>query len=368
MGLPTAVDGTAAWRSARDQWVVSTHRYFVEGYMRARSEPARSLELLRKVLEGWAHAVSVECDPSFAPYEGTRLRTEALGARLGAAKANLPSGLREVAELLKRQTDSFHHNTGEPRSVTPRIALGALHQCAELLVHLHREILREPMPVESARIVAELDGETSTAGPVAPTWVGTPLGQPGAGQPPVGSGAGRSRVVLGVAAGVVALGAIVSAAWWTLGSREPAAADVRLARTSDPAPPPGPRATDARPDPIEWVQAYQADLASGDVDRIARGMRFPMDRIFGKPNADEPFVRKAMKDWFEKPDALPTFFERCVALAPTPDRHPVRCDMRLGATGAPEAQCLVFDDAGKLRSRTVPERPEDCPPRGVPSE
>lgn len=330
----------------------STHREFVAAYVRARSEPARSLELLRAVLEGWAHAVSVECDPSFAPYEGTMLRTEALAKRLAVAKANLPSGLREVADLLKRQSDPLHHNTGEPRSVEPLVALGALSQCAALLVHLHREILREPMPAESARIVAELDRKSSTGRLVAPTSAETPIEPPiavqPAGQPVVrGTGAGSGRVGIAIAVGVVALVGVGVGLWTTL----PKDAS------------PDPTGTDQRADPLKWVEAYQANLASKDVDRIARGMRFPMDRIFGRSNADEPFVRKAMKDWFEKPEAPPTFFERCVALAPAPDRHPVRCDVRLGASGAPEAQCLVFDDAGRLRSRTVAERPEDCPPR-----
>jgi hypothetical protein len=356
MGRPTTVDGTAARRSARDQWVVSTHREFVAAYVRARSEPARSLELLRAVLEGWAHAVSVECDPSFAPYEGTKLRTEALSKRLGVAQANLPSGLREVADLLKRQSDPLHHNTGEPRSVTPRIALGALHQCAELLVHLHREILREPMPAESARIVAELDGESSTGRLVAPTWVGT--GPPIAEQPPARrSSAGRDRRVLWVPAGIVVLGAVGVGLWMTLGSHKPAAADSRVAGTGTPAP----------KDPILWVQTYEADLASKDVDRIARGMRFPMDSFFGKKGADEQSVRKLMAQWFAT-NPPQTLVERCVALAPAPDRHPVRCDVRLGVNGAPEAQCLVFDDSGKLRSRTKATGTADCLPHSAASE
>ena len=155
MGAPTSVDDTAARRSARDHWISSVHREFIEAHARARSEPGRTLEILRKVVEGWVHAMVAMHDPTFKPYERRELRTEQLSEAIARIKAQLPPALQDVPGILAKRCNPFHHNTGQPQVATPHSARAALIETASLIEYLHTQV-ELPVPNEVMRLLNEL--------------------------------------------------------------------------------------------------------------------------------------------------------------------------------------------------------------------
>src|SRR4051812_9371495 len=106
----TQPDPGPARRSAMDQWTASTLQYFLEACRHWRDDPGRSLELVRYVLEGWAHAVNVALDPAFAPHRGSELHRKMLGDVFPFAKMHLPKDLQVFVDHAKKLGDLHHHN------------------------------------------------------------------------------------------------------------------------------------------------------------------------------------------------------------------------------------------------------------------
>jgi hypothetical protein len=337
--------------------------YFRSAAENVDRDPDRSLEEIRKVLEGWSHLVCVVLDPEFRPYDGKELRREQLATVLRRAREHLPSHRRDALAVLKGLGDSAHHNQGHIQRASPRVARGGLLQCADILEWLFTDVLREPVP----NVITE-------------------VGHPSAlSADDLGSDAKASRAESGSRKrptwqGGIIIGAVATLIFMIIdrsesrspsglhGSGEPSA------EAGAPADPLGPTSsavghqpkTGASSHTLARVRAYEAAIATRDVDRILSLHRFPAARWFATSDVPLESVRKNYLLWFERNDRRVSFHDckveqegavRCdVDLEPPLEKHPERVPT-----------CLVFDSAGLLISRTELKQVPECPPPGVTS-
>ena len=137
-----------------------------------------------------------------------------------------------------------------------------------------------------------------------------------------------------------------------------------------PLPASAPSTDEVRPAPgrnpaLAWVDRYEADIASRDVERVVRNMRFPLKSFFGRKDVSEKDARKQTATWFTTNSNTKTFIDNCREVtSPAKEVFAVRCEVRLEP--APKEglapQCFVFDSEGLLVSRTDSKSPESCPP------
>jgi hypothetical protein len=167
----TVPDTSAARLRARDQWVRSALDAFLKASRGWMDDPSRSIELLRVIIEGWAHAVGVALEPDFAPYQKGKLHTRQLGDLLPQVRHHLPADLHTFVTYAKQLADPLHHNQGAAPAISPRTAQATLLQCADLLEWLHRELVLAPPPPELDAALATLHdhppGRAPTATPLA---------------------------------------------------------------------------------------------------------------------------------------------------------------------------------------------------------
>lgn len=370
----TVVDGVAARESARDAWKNSTMLYFRRAAAEAERDPERSLELIRKTLEGWGHVVCCVVEPDFRPYDGKELRREQLAVVLRRAREHLPPDRRDVLAVLKTLGDSAHHNQGQVQRSSRRFARATVLQCADLLEWMYSEVLREPVPAELREPTAALPVQT----PLPSTTPQTPA-------PAAIVLRHRWRGLLLLAAVIGLMGAVSDALFGppssSLMERRPSSVSAEATAGSLPhssstsagsvmpaVPPvrgssaPEKKEQNSRADLLELVRAYEAAIAAKDIDAILALQAFPATRWFKKRNASLEDVRQAYLHWFET-ETRRVLFENCAVVAPTA----VQCDLQHDPPfeehpdGAP--MCLAFDPGGKLRARFLVEAANPCPPR-----
>lgn len=359
MGARTNVDDTAARTSALDQWVASVHREFIEAQARSLSEPARTFEILRKVVEAWVHAMLTRHDPTFNPYDRRELRTEQLSHAIERIKPHLPPELQNVPGSLAKRCNPFHHNTGQPQVANPHSARAALIEAASLVEFLHTQI-DVPAPNEVMRLLNGLLQKPVSA-PAQPTLGLAPI--PRERVPLAASTQPSTRTFAkhGAFAVLVLVGLGLAVMWFRRGTpSQPAEAEVVGSGSGN-----SPKPADSVSRALAWVDRYEADIASQDVERVVRNMRFPMKSFFGRKDASETFVRDQTAKWFTNNTNTKTFFDNCrEGTSPAKERYAVRCDVRLepALREALAPQCFVFDGEGLLVSRTDSNSPASCPP------
>lgn len=384
----TERDEVAARRSARDQWVKSTLDHFLDACQHWRTAPEHSLIKLRHVVEGWAHATSVELDPSFAPYKGGELHRGALADRFGFAAKHLPRDLQTWAKHAKTLGDQVHHNQGDHQRVAPQMAQGSLIQCAALVEWTYREIAGADAPPAFREALRRLRGAT-LEGSSRPTVVmpfqgpsSSPLPAPPPAPPPFASAATPLpvRTLDGTSAGAVSSSRAL-APTRTDDSSRPAtlkvAALIGVASilVASVAFWHGASADDSARAPVEppplvlaYVDAYGKALASRDVEQIMRLQVFPTRRFFAGVNFSESQVRKLYEGWFATPGhGKTTGFRNCVAMPPSSNGElAAQCDTYVEPPLNPDPgfvpACLVFSSDGRLVSRTEIHKFPTCPP------
>ncbi len=330
----TDVDRSTARRSARDQWASSAVSSFQKACGYRKDDPARSLELLRKVLEGVAHAVCVTRDDAFRSHRGAELNRALLGELLPKVRPHIPRGLRVFVDTVKNLGDLHHHNQGETIEASPLQAQAMLLQCAALLEWLYKGVLDTPLPPELTAAIRALDDRgTNPVSVVAETRRVAP--------PHVRR---RSRWWLGIPA----LG-MVAAVWLVL-----SAIGSPFHNLSQPE--------------RRWIEAYQSALEARDPDRLVALHVIPTGRFFEGRAFDAPALRKLFKGWFDYAGpAHRTGFDRCSTTLAGSDRtRALTCDTYIDPPipGKPSrvATCLVFNSEGKVVSRVELSRVPSCPP------
>ncbi len=357
----TNTNKNAARASARDAWALATRHYFVDACAVWQTQPVRAMERVRPIVEGFAHIVCVALDPTFDTHERGELRRLSMEKVLGAAKRYLPPERRDLVNSLKNLGNTFHHNQGSVQRSTPNMARAALLQCAELLAWLDTDILREAPPPEVAQAMRDLEAAPSTGMPfpaqhakpgVAPR---SSAAQGGDKQPVVS----RRRIIL--VATVLGGVALVVLLFWMNSAQSPDNAPVSAAsgRAST--------STGAAPE-LAWVAAYNAAIASRDVDRILAIHAFPAQRFFMATNQSEAQLRKLYEGWFRgRGMTRDTGFRNCQPATVAADgSRALRCDTYVeppldkGISVVPV--CLVFRADGHLTSRTELSSFPTCPP------
>jgi hypothetical protein len=322
VGARTNVDDTAARRSARDQWEAVAHREFRDARSHAQSEPGRTLEVLRKVLEAWAFALLSIQDPTFKPYKGDKPRKEQLAKALIRLSPQFPLAVRDAVLKLKPAADSAHHATSQLKIISPEVVQEMLRHSTTLLEYL----------------------DTQTDLPVAVE--AEPIRQPGA--------AGRRRYVIGVGLGGVAVVGISATAWWLLNRSELDAKPLPIATTE-------PVADQRTTNTSRWVKSYEEAINSFDVGRVTSLMQFPMNRYFKLTDAPKEDVSAWVKNWFDRNPNKKTYFESCGPASVDPGGpFVVQCVERLDGRPANENHCLVFTQQGLLSARFKVTEAEPC--------
>jgi hypothetical protein len=332
----TEVDRSPARRSARDQWASSAVSSFQKACHHWKDDPARSLELLRRVLEGVAHAVRIDRDDSFASHERAELNRQLLGELLPKIRPHLPKGLWPIVESIKKLGDLHHHNQGEAIEASPRQALGMLQQCAALLEWLYDDVIGAPRPPELTAAIRALDnrGTGSVVSMVVEPRPVAPRRAHGA----------RWRWLALVAA------ALVTAGVWFL------FITVRSPFRNLSQPERG------------WIEAYQSALEARDPDRLVALHVIPTGRFFESRGLDAPTLRKLFKGWFDYAGpAHRTGFDQCVTVYAGSDGvRALTCDTYIDppipGKASRLATCLAFNSEGKVVTRTELSRVPSCPP------
>ncbi len=357
----TVPDDGGGRESARDAWRASTMHYFRLAAEHIDRDPDRSLQELRKVLEGWAHLVCVVLDPTFRPYERQELRREPLARVLDRAREHLPAQRRNAIKALKTLADDAHHNQGHIQQTPPRIARAAALQCADLLEWLHTDVLQEPVPT----LVTDLGGKDSTSPALS-------------GQRASTEQTGRTRRG---AFGLLVVGALVGFIYAIVTlPNEPAQRDTQSKQTAEPLPSDTPADGSASPttsgaprlkapggrtsDATALVRRYEAAIAGEDLEAILALHRFPTTRWFLAKDATRDAIRENYKGWFAKHDRR-VLFEDCREIQPGVARCESRVDPPLEHHPGRVPTCLVFDDSGLLVSRTELDSVPNCPPAGL---
>jgi hypothetical protein len=370
----TVVDGGAARDSARDSWKASTMQYFRRAADEAERDPERSLELIRKALEGWGHVVSCVLDPDFRPYDGKELRREQLAVVLRRAREHLPPDRRDALALLKTLGDSAHHNQGQVQRSSRRFARATVLQCADLLEWMYSEVLREPVPVELHEPTVALPVQTPLPGtspqmnePAARTlrerWKGVLLVAGLFGLligtilaafcgPSASSSEPSETSAWPAAARTIGSGrAVISTSAETVVRARPSVQGSSASEKKE---------QNSRADLLELVRAYETAIVTRDVDAILALQAFPATRWFKKRNASREDVRQMYLHWFET-ETRRVLFENCVVVAPTAVQCQLQHDppFEEDPDGAP--MCLAFDPGGKLRERFLVDATNRCP-------
>jgi hypothetical protein len=356
----TARDDVAARQSARDQWIQSTLDHFLDACQHWRTAPEHSVNKIRLVLEGWAHATSIEREPGFAPYDGRKLHRALLAERMKFASRHLPRNLQEYVKHAKALADHVHHNQGDHEPTEPYTAQGMLIQCVALVEWTYREIGHTDAPPALREALRKLRGATLEE--AVPATLTTPL--PGSSAaprsetapfsgrippPPPRTGA-RSRPSAGrdvaVIVAVVAIGLVLVLAAALAFRRDSSPDEVTL----------------------RYARAYGEALESGDVDQIVRLQAFPTRRFFMGTNYSEAQVRKLYGGWFAgQGSTRKTGFKSCNAMPPSPNGELAAvCDTYVAPALTPDPglvrACLVFTPDGRLVSRTEIRSFPACPP------
>lgn len=306
---------------------------------------------VRPIVEGFAHIVCVVLDPTFETHERGRLRRLPMEKALPAAKRHLPTSLSALADHLKNLGNTFHHNQGTVQRSSPNAARGALLQCAELFTWMDAELLDQAPPLEYAEALRELESAAPVATPL-PSSTATPMPvpspAPAAARPPATkAGSLWPGILGGFALVLLVIGWLVS--------REggaPAAASAGTSSAPDLAP----------------VEAYNAAIASKDVDRILAIHALPTSRFFMAKNQNEAQLRKLYEGWFRSSGKTrDTGFRNCQSAGTSADgSRAFRCDtyvdppLEKGVSVV--AACLVFNSTGRLTSRTELSVIPGCPP------
>lgn len=119
---------------------------------------------------------------------------------------------------------------------------------------------------------------------------------------------------------------------------------------------------------VAWVAAYNAALASRDVDRILAVHALPTSRFFMAKNQSAAQLRALYEGWFRSSGKTrETGFRDCQLVnVAADDSRAVRCDTYveppLEKGPSVVAACLVFDSTGRLTSRTELSVIPGCPP------
>lgn len=356
----TIADDGAARERVLDGWCVSTLGAFRDAQDLVRDKPRVALQQTRLVLEGWAHAVCVARDPEFKPYDGPAPRREPLAKVLERASRHLPHERRRWLAFLKSAGDELSHNQGVELEASAAEAELALGLCAELLIWLHREVLRQPVPAELNR----------TAGASAPISAGA-----------VASSAPRSTsrprvrrwLVVGglLAATAVVVGLIMRSTWGTPKPATPARTAAESATTSGSgrAPPVADLTTPtiatslpAKPDAtLAGVSEYERAIASRDVEKVLARHTFPARRWFGMKDASRDDLRRMYSQWL-KSNPRAVYFEDCEVRPAGVAVCQVHVDPPLESHPDRVPTCLVFNEDGLIVSRTELAQVPACPP------
>lgn len=354
----TENDNSAARASARDAWVGSTRGYFVEACSALRTHPEYAMLQIRHISEGLVHIVCVVEKQGFQPYNGSALNRLPMAKALTEAAQHLPPDRLDLINGLKKLGNIYLHNQGEVQRSSPRMAQAALLQCAELLTWVDRDILGEEQPPEVAQAMRSLEGAplepTPLAGSAATPIAGPPL-PPQPPQPGVASGTSpQSR--RGLLAGAVAVGLVLVAALigWALLKTGGAPTSISPSAAAAPE--------------VAWVAAYNAAIASRDVDRILAIHALPTQRFFMVTNQNEAQLRKLYEGWFRgSGKTRETGFRNCQPATVAADgSRALRCDTYVDPPFdkglSVVAVCLVFRTDGRLTSRTELGAFPSCPP------